>query len=160
MLCRDVMRRPVHCAASHESAQSAAQRMQDANIGFLPVCDEGGSLVGVVTDRDLALRVCADGSSATGIRVADIASGAVVSCRPDEDLTRAEELMVREKKSRIVVTDAKGGVEGVISLSDVAMADTARAAGILREVAAREVLDSGGTLRSEDPARRPRPSPS
>ena len=151
MLCRDLMRRPVQCAAPHESAQSAARRMQDSNIGFVPVCDEQSALIGVVTDRDLAMRVCAPARSPADVDIGEILTPTVVACRPDDDLRDAEDLMVQHRVSRIVVTDATGGVEGVISLSDVAMADPARAAVILREVASRELLDVEGTTQPPAP---------
>ena len=151
MLCRDVMRRPVHCAKTNDSAESAARRMQDANIGFIPVCDEHDVLVGVLTDRDLALRICAQNRSAAETQVAEILTPTVVRCRAEDDLSRAEELMAQQRISRIVVTDSDGRAEGVISLSDVAMADAPHAAEILREVASRELLDFEGTRQPSSP---------
>lgn len=144
MLCRDLMRRPVQRATPQESAQAVASRMRDSNIGFIPVCDERDRLVGVVTDRDLAVRVCAPARSAAEVPIGEVLSPTEVACRPDDDVREAEQLMVENRVSRLVVTDASGRVEGVISLSDVAMADQARAADVLREVASRELLDAGG----------------
>jgi CBS domain-containing protein len=64
MLCQEIMRRPVQCARRGESVQNAARRTRDANIGFLPVCDVSGVRLGVLTDRDIAIRLCAaDGSA-------------------------------------------------------------------------------------------------
>lgn len=151
MLCRDLMRRPVQTADPYESAQTAARRMEEANVGFAPVCDDHGALVGVITDRDLALRVCGPGRSSAEVQIGEILTPAVVTCRPEDELSTAEELMARAHVSRIVVTDDAGHVEGVISLSDVAMADSPGATSVLREIAARELLDAGGAAHGPSP---------
>jgi CBS domain-containing protein len=118
--------------------QDAAQRMRDAAIGFLPVCDDSQKVLGTVTDRDLTIRVLADGRAAT-TPVDEIFTRECVACGPDDDLRKAEELMARNHKSRILCVDGDGRLVGVISLSDVAQREKgARAAETLREVSQRE----------------------
>lgn len=139
MRCEDVMKRTVACARRGETVAAAARRMRDENIGFLPVCDDDGVVVGVLTDRDIAMRVDAEGRSPTTCTVADAMTAGVVSCLPHEDLWDAEGLMATHGKSRIVVTDDAGHLCGVISLSDVANFEGARrAAATLRKISARE----------------------
>jgi CBS domain-containing protein len=99
----------------------------------------------VLTDRDLASRSCAQNRSAAETQVAEILTPMVVRCRPEDELSHAEELMAKERVSRIMVTDADGRPEGVISLSDVAMAGAPHAAALMRDVASRELLDFEGT---------------
>jgi CBS domain-containing protein len=139
MICRDIMKSNVECIGSNDTVKSAARKMRDANIGFLPVCDDGKTVIGTLTDRDIAIRVCAEDQNPSEVSVGEVMSKEVVSLGADEDLARAEELMSREHKSRMVVTDDRGNLAGVISLSDVAERDTEARAGVtLKHVAARE----------------------
>jgi len=144
MQCKDVMRRPVESVRQAETVQAAAARMRDANIGFLPVCDDRGRAVGVLTDRDIAVRLCAEGVSARDSTVLSVMTPEVIRCKASDDLRVAEQLMVRERKSRVVVVDDDERLAGVISLSDVAAHAAADAAEVLRQVAARELLDARG----------------
>ena len=57
--CRDVMKTDVECCAADHTAQCAAKEMRDGNLGFIPICDEDKRVLGVVTDRDLAIRLVA-----------------------------------------------------------------------------------------------------
>ncbi len=138
MRCEEVMKRNPECLSENDTVQRAAIRMRDENIGFLPVCDAGGKAIGTVTDRDLTIRVLADGR-ASNVRVADCMTRQVVSCRAQDDLTQAEKLMAQHQKSRIMVVDNGGKLVGVISLSDIAERDQTHAAQTMREVSRREV---------------------
>ena len=138
MRCEEIMKRDVHCVQPTDPVQAAARRMRDANIGFLPVCDSSRKVLGAITDRDIALRIVADGRPPT-TAIGDVMTREVVACAPGDDVRRAEELMATHKKSRIMVTDEQGGLVGVISLSDIAQRDTARTAGrTVRAVSERE----------------------
>lgn len=140
MKCAEVMKRDVHRVQEGDTVQWAACCLRDANIGFLPVCDEHGNVVGTLTDRDIAIRLAASDRSASGCTVGSIMTPEVVACRATDDLAEAEHLMATRKKSRIVITDEQGHLQGVVSLSDVAERDTlVRAAVTLRNVAEREV---------------------
>ena len=101
-----------------ESLRSAAERMRDHDIGFLPVCDDHGLVVGTLTDRDIVVRGLADGK-ADGT-VSDCMTREVVSCFLKDDVDRAEELMSLYQKSRVVILDDQGVLAGVISLADLA----------------------------------------
>lgn len=125
--------------APDASCLDAARLMGERNTGFLPVCDRQGVVLGVLTDRDLVLRVMARNVPPGMVPVEQVMSRGVVSCRPDDDLRRAEVLMATHRKSRLPVCDEAGRLVGVISLSDVAQADRSIEAGaVLREVTARE----------------------
>jgi CBS domain-containing protein len=139
MRCEEIMKRQVYCVLDSDSAQIAAARMRDENIGFLPVCDESGKVIGTVTDRDICLRVDAEGKNASECAIRDVMSRDVVACRPTDDVSVAERLMAKFHKSRMLLTDESGRIEGVISLSDIAQRDSLRrAAATLREIASRE----------------------
>lgn len=145
MKSAELMKSDVECASWDSSAAQIAKRMRDRNIGFIPVCGDGGEVVGTVTDRDLALRVLAEGRDPQATTAHDIMSTGVVSCSPDEELKDLELLMSKHKVSRIVVVDAQQRPIGIVSLSDVAEVETGRtASAVLRSVSQREVRTVSG----------------
>jgi CBS domain-containing protein len=138
MRCGDVMKTEVARCTETTSVRDCAQTMRDKRIGFLPVVDTDGQVVGVVTDRDLALRVLA-AELPDATPVGRVMTRDVRVCRPADDLETAEWKMASTRKSRLVVVDDAGRCVGVISLSDVAQADSRdRAGGVLRAVTRRE----------------------
>jgi CBS domain-containing protein len=138
MRCDELMKKEPTCVKENEPVQSAAQRMREQNIGFLPICDGNGKPIGTVTDRDLTIRVLAQGKNGT-TRIAEVMSRDVVACQESEDIGKASQLMAQNRKSRIMVTDNAGKLVGVISLSDIAHQDSGHAARTIREVTNREV---------------------
>ncbi|MEO3765573.1 CBS domain-containing protein [Streptomyces sp. B8F3] len=97
-----------------------ARRMRDHDIGAVLVTDDG-ELRGVVTDRDLVVRVLAAGRDPGNTTVADACSQELVSVGPGERVDRAVELMRKHALRRLPVVDDCGGVLGVVSLGDVAV---------------------------------------
>lgn len=104
-------------------------------VGFLPVCDDGKRPMGTLTDRDIVLRVVAEGRPVE-TSVTDVMTLEVVSCRPDDDIQIALNKMSENRKSRIMVVGDDNALVGVISLSD--LAQHAEAGDTLRDVAERE----------------------
>ena len=138
MRCEEIMKRDVECVEPTKPVQDAARRMRDANIGFLPVCDPSRKVLGAITDRDIAVRIVADGRPPT-TAVGDVMTREVIACRPDDDVRRAEQLMGRHHKSRMICTDEEGRLLGVISLSDIAQVEEAsRASQTMKQVTERE----------------------
>jgi CBS domain-containing protein len=139
MRCEHIMKRNVECVSPRDTVQTAAMRMRDENIGFLPVCEKDMKVLGTITDRDLAIRILAEGRPAA-TSVQDVMTDEVIACRPEDELRRAEELMGRHQKSRIMCVNQDGVLAGVISLSDIAQQEKAtRAAQTMRDVSQREV---------------------
>jgi CBS domain-containing protein len=133
------MKTDVECCPREEDVEAAAERMKKRNVGFLPVCDDDGTVIGTITDRDLALRVLGEHRSSERTRVEDIMSPELVCCSPEDDLGVAEELMMRFKKSRIVCADESRRPIGVISLSDIAhVEEGSTLSRILDSIASRE----------------------
>lgn len=114
------MKRHIYTATVDTTAQEAARLMSENQIGFLPVCDVDQHPLGVVTDRDLALRVCADNLPASSTFVSAIMSHAPLCCRDDNSLERAEALMLERKRRRILLLDESGKLSGLITLADIA----------------------------------------
>ncbi|HEY8943364.1 MAG TPA: CBS domain-containing protein [Polyangiaceae bacterium] len=139
MKCSEVMKRDLQCATETDSVHRVATRMRERNIGFLPVCNGEGVAIGTLTDRDLVLRVLAEGRDPEATTAREIMSMGVVSCSADESLSDAEMLMSKHKVSRVVVVDERQHPVGIISLSDVAELETGRtASAVLRSVSQRE----------------------
>lgn len=140
MQCKDVMLTLVFDCKMSMTAEECAQLMRAEHIGFLPVSDGDGRLVGVVTDRDLVVRVMAQ-KRPPSTPIGEIMSGRpFLTCTPGDDLRALERRMAEERKSRAVVEDADGKIIGVISLSDIAQAErsAARTGKLLRDVTHRE----------------------
>jgi CBS-domain-containing membrane protein len=139
MLCREIMRRHVHRTRSTETVQSVARRMRDANVGIMPVCEPNGRVIGVVTDRDLALRTCAEDLRASTITMAEVMTPDVIACGPDDPVGRAMGRMRTYRITRVFVLDEERCLLGLISLSDLAFYEpTARMGRTLRAVAERK----------------------
>jgi CBS domain-containing protein len=112
--------------------------MKHQNVGFVPVIDATGRLVGVVTDRDLAVRVLSEGRSAT-TELWRIMTKEVVTFAADDDLREAEAGMIARQVSRVVITGPHGRCLGVLSISDIVRVEESRRSGqVMRGIAARE----------------------
>jgi CBS domain-containing protein len=139
MLCSEIMKNPVKWVSEDDTAFIAARVMRDENIGFLPVCDKSGRVIGTLTDRDLALRLVAENIPAE-TRVAEVMSRNLVRCSPNDEIQAAEQLMGTQHKSRIVCTDDEGHLLGIVSISDIAKHDDGwRVARTVRKITSREV---------------------
>jgi signal-transduction protein with cAMP-binding, CBS, and nucleotidyltransferase domain len=101
------------------SVREAAVSMRDNSIGFLPVCDAGDTLVGVVTDRDLTTRVIAQDRAFATTAVGEVMSKPPIVCLEDEPISHAEEAMTDNQLSRLPVLGPGNRVVGVISLTDI-----------------------------------------
>lgn len=118
MNVEDLMSTATSCRQG-DTVRECAIVMRDKEIGFLPVCNASGEPVGAITDRDLAIRVLADGLS--GDEPVDrFITRDVVACQLGDDVDEAERLMRSHQKSRIMVCDELGRLRGVISLADIA----------------------------------------
>lgn len=135
MRCRDVMVTAVVSCRVSEPASHCARLMRDRHVGFLPVLDGDGHLAGVVTDRDLVVRLLAEGGPADSPASELMTGNPLVVCGPDEDVRKVEDRMIAAHTSRLVVVDGQGCPVGVVSLTDVAAAESrSRASRVLRQV--------------------------
>jgi CBS domain-containing protein len=118
------MSRKLETLSHDESVHSAAETMRVSEVGFLPVCDETGAVIGTLTDRDIAIRiVAAQRSSDTAVR--DVMSPNVVACKQNDDVRVAEGLMKDHQVARIVCLDDAGKLAGIIGMSDLAKREDA-----------------------------------
>jgi CBS domain-containing protein len=135
MRCSEIMKKSVECLGPGDSVKDAAQVMRESNVGFIPVCDQSNNVLGTVTDRDIAIRVVAQGLPPTA-PLADVMSNEVVACRESDEIEVGIDLMRQHRKSRIMCLDDTGRLVGVISLSD--LAKRSDASSTLRSVTTRE----------------------
>ncbi|HEY4185535.1 MAG TPA: CBS domain-containing protein [Polyangia bacterium] len=140
MKCRDLMQMELQWVSADANVTDAARVMRDRSVGFLLVGDPiPGRLVGVLTDRDLATRVSAEGKAPNEVRIADVMSRDVITCAEDEGLGEAEARMCESAKARLVVLDGQKNPVGVISLTDILLHDRGgRALKTARAVLSRE----------------------
>ena len=118
MKVSDVMTAQVVTAKPTDSIQSVAKIMLDVDTGAVPVFD-AGKVVGLVTDRDLVLRVVALGGDPKA-PVSGVMSDHILSCRPDDSVADAAGIMASHQLRRLPVTDENGKLVGILSLGDIA----------------------------------------
>ena len=117
----DIMTRRVHSIGPADSILEAARSLADNDIGVLPVV-EADELVGIVTDRDIALRALAGGIDSS-MPVRRIMSRSVATCSPDDSLEDALGTMANEQVRRLPVCDDRGHLIGIVGLGDAANRD-------------------------------------
>jgi CBS domain-containing protein len=117
-----------------DSVVEAAKLMKGEDAGIAPIVD-GDRLVGVVTDRDIAIRVVAEGRDPESTTVDDIASQNVVTVDPQQDLDEALRLMAQHQLRRLPVVEEDGKLVGIVAQADVARrVDAARTGEVVGEI--------------------------
>jgi CBS domain-containing protein len=99
----------------------AARAMKDEDVGSIPIVDRD-TLVGILTDRDIALRVVAEGRDPQSSTVGDIASRELVTVDPQQSLDEALRLMAQHQVRRLPVCEEDGRLVGIVAQADVALA--------------------------------------
>jgi CBS domain-containing protein len=96
--------------------------MKTLDVGPVPVVDNKQTkrLIGIVTDRDLALKVVAEERNPVDVKIGEVMTRELVTCRPDDDLEKAIALMASKQLRRIPVIDTNGVIIGLIAQADVA----------------------------------------
>jgi CBS domain-containing protein len=105
MKVSEIMTSGIAVAHPRQTASQAAQIMEENDVGTLPVVKHDGRMVGIITDRDIALRCDAYGKDPLVVHVEEIMSEHVVSCHPDDDLTTAAKTMADHNIRRLPVLD-------------------------------------------------------
>lgn len=122
---------------SHDAkVTEVAKLMRDEDIGALPVCRDA-KMVGIITDRDITIRVTAEGEDPDDVTAAEMMSSHVVWCRTEEDLEDAIHLMDQKQIRRLPVIDESKALVGMLSLGDISHAASRALSGeILHAVSA------------------------
>jgi CBS domain-containing protein len=128
MQLKNIMTEEVGVIAPKTSICEAAKRMRSLDVGALPVCD-GNRLVGMLTDRDLAIRAVAEGRDPNSTTAEDTMSPAIIYCFDDQDTAEAERVMRERQVRRLPVVNRDKRLVGIVSLGDLATKDDVSAAG-------------------------------
>ena len=135
MLVKDVMRLGTEWVEPEATVKEVAVKMRDFDIGSLAVCNKGKP-VGIVTDRDIALRCCADAKDPAMTTAGDIMTRNLKWCYGDQEIEDAAHLMEAEHIRRLPVLDRKENMIGFLSVDDIAMkASPALGGEVLKEAA-------------------------
>lgn len=111
--------REVYTAAPGETVEVAAQRMRSEDVGTLVVVEDGNKPVGLITDRDIVMRCIAEARSPLQTRVEDVMSAPAICAPEDMPIEDALDRMAALPRRRLVVTDEKGLLVGVLALDDI-----------------------------------------
>jgi len=116
---REIMSTGVECANVSETLVDAARKMRDLDVGALPICGEDKRLKGMLTDRDLVVRVVAEGRDPGSVKVDELADGEVVTIGADDTVEEALRTMMNHGVRRLPVVDGHDLV-GMVSQADIA----------------------------------------
>ncbi len=121
MKCSEVMTDNPVCCLPDDSVSQAARVMRRERLGPLPVVNDERTreLIGIVTDRDLAIKVVAESRDPNQTTVGDVMTHAIVVCREDDDLSSALAAMEEHEIRRVPIIDQGGRLVGIISQSDL-----------------------------------------
>lgn len=117
---RDVMSSNVTTVHPNDTVQQAARMMRDGDLGAVPVVDRSGRMIGMVTDRDITVRIVASGTDFRNAQVQDCMTDEVFACHENDSLQQCINEMTRHQIRRIAVVDNQNRVMGIISQGDLA----------------------------------------
>ncbi|MFL5574837.1 MAG: CBS domain-containing protein [Gemmatimonadaceae bacterium] len=124
MKARDIMTRNPATVSPETRARQAAKLMRDEDVGVVPVVEEAGGgqrVVGLLTDRDLAIRLVAEGRDPDAVAVRDLMSASPKTARADDDVEDVMSLMAREQVRRVPIVDERGALVGIVAQADVVL---------------------------------------
>ena len=120
--CNEVMTKNPVCCLPNDMVAKVAQLMKSKDIGPVPIIEneQTKKLVGIVTDRDLALKIVAEGRDAKSTKAEEVMTRKVVTCRGEDDVQKALDAMSEHQLRRIPVVDNDNRIIGIIAQADVA----------------------------------------
>ena len=118
-VARDVMTPNPECVGENETVLDAAKKLADRGFGAMPICGEDNRLKGMLTDRDIVVKVLAQGKDPSSTKVSELAEGKPVTIGADDSIEEALRTMSEHKVRRLPVIDGHDLV-GIISQADIA----------------------------------------
>jgi CBS domain-containing protein len=119
MLLRDVMTREIQDIPPEATLKQAAEAMRSLDVGALPVC-QNNTVIGMITDRDIAVRAVADGRDPNQAHVRDAMTRELIYCYEDDTVENAAKIMEEKQIRRLPVMDRNQCLCGIVSLGDLA----------------------------------------
>jgi CBS domain-containing protein len=136
MKVKNAMHKPVRCVDLETPIRMVAKRMRTADIGAIPV-QHNGTLVGIITDRDIACRAVGNGADLDTLHARDVMTTNVTTCAAEDDLVTAVARMKKKHIRRLPVVDQGNSVVGILSLGDISHKVSSDVSGqVLRSVSA------------------------
>ena len=120
MNIQEIMSKPAVTCHSNDTLNTAARLMWEHDCGALPVVDDEGGTIGMITDRDICMAAYTQGSPLHSIEVSQAMAREVFSCRIKDSLETAEQLMSEKQVRRVPVVNGDNRPVGVLSLNDIA----------------------------------------
>ncbi|MFI5563942.1 CBS domain-containing protein [Amycolatopsis japonica] len=118
---RDIMTANAICVSASETVLDAAKKMAAESVGAVPICGEDGKLKGMLTDRDIVVKVLAEGKDPRALHASELAQGEAVTIGADDDAEEIMRTMANHKVRRLPVIDGHKLV-GIVAQADVAKA--------------------------------------
>lgn len=153
MTCGELMTRNPSFCLPDDGVDRAAKLMKSADVGSIPIVDDGKSrkVVGIVTDRDLAISVVAEGRDPRNVKIRDVMTRDPVTCREDDDVESILDLMAENQVRRIPIVDANERLIGIVAQADIAArledSDTGE---LVEEISATGIVESEDSDSEED----------
>jgi len=148
MKVEDLMTADVGACRPFDSVDRSAKIMWERDCGAVPVVDQEGRAIAMLTDRDICMAAMTQGRALEDIHVSSAMSRRLWSCRPGDDVKEAEKVMRAHQVRRLPVVDAEGKLVGVLSISDLARVAVSSKGGRTKKsaVAASEVGQTLGAI--------------
>jgi CBS domain-containing protein len=121
MKVQEVMTSQVKSCRPETNLAAVATLMWEGDCGVLPVVNNEGKVVGMITDRDIAIATATKGRLAAEIAVSEVISGKVYSCTVDEDVKPALKTMRHERMHRLPVVNEDGILQGILCMNDMVL---------------------------------------
>jgi CBS domain-containing protein len=122
MNVKDIMTRDVQRCGPDTNLAVAAKMMWDSDCGVVPIINVEGRVMGMITDRDICMAAVTKTRPPASITAWETSSGKAITCRPDDDIRVALDLMERGKVRRLPVVDEDGMLQGMLSINDLVLA--------------------------------------
>jgi CBS domain-containing protein len=116
---KEIMTKNPVTVRADDTARKAAGLMRDSHVGPIPVLDQEHKLIGLVTDRDLAIKIVAEGKPAE-TKVSDVMSRDLFTCGPDDNVKEAIRTMETHQVRRVPIVDDEGHLLGIVAQADLA----------------------------------------
>jgi CBS domain-containing protein len=143
---QQLMTQNVQYCRPNDTLDVAARLMWDHDLGAVPVIDEDGRAVAMITDRDACMASYLQGRPLSSVRVGDVMSRSLVSVRAEDPVSKALDVMGEHQVRRLAVLDAEGRLAGVLSMSDLVREAARERENPDRELSAIAVVASLGAV--------------
>lgn len=145
MLVKDLMTRDVSSCRPENNLAELAEVMWNQRCGALPILDDSGRVIGMITDRDICIALGTRNLRASDVLAQDVSPPRCFTCSPNNDLRDALRTMAKQEVCRLPVIDEIGQLVGILSMDDIIF----RAGGGRSSLSDREIIDTIAAMRAE-----------